>query len=141
MNVIRHDYVTTNGDVEVARMLGISYKCRVHITARQKWLPQVGAKGHKIERARVKEATETRGTTTETLLHAETCSHSPVSRPIITSHSSRSSNGAQRRGYNVYEIALGFRKKPGLLRDPQVSCSLVQFVLIQFFGVGGVRNA
>ena len=61
MNVIRHDYVTTNGDVEVAGTLGISYKCRVDIIARQKWLPQVGAKGHKIERARVKEATETRG--------------------------------------------------------------------------------
>src|SRR5215475_13577323 len=91
MNVIRHDYVTTNGDVEVAGTLGISYKSRLDITARQKWLPQVGAKGHKIERAHVKEATEARGTATETLLHAETCSHGPVSRPIITSHSSRSS--------------------------------------------------
>src|SRR5215475_721962 len=96
MNVIRHDYVTDNGDdVEVAGTLGISYKCRVDIIARQKWLPQVGAKGHKIERAHVKEATEARGTATETLLHAETCSQGPVSRPIITSHSSQSSNNPQ----------------------------------------------
>jgi hypothetical protein len=100
MNVIRHDYVTTNGDVEVAGTLRISYKRRVDIIARQKWFPQVGAKGHKIERARVEEATETRGTATETLLHAETCSHGPVSRPIITSHSSRSSNGPQGRIYS-----------------------------------------
>src|SRR5262249_1712588 len=51
-------------------------------------------------------ATETRGTATETLLHAETCSHGPVSRPIITSHSSRSSNGAQRRGYSTPVLPL-----------------------------------
>src|SRR5215831_14651395 len=84
-----------------------------------------GCKSHKIERARVKEATET-------LLDAETCSHGPVSRPIITSHSSRSSNGAP-------SFALLRRDKQ---RGATVSLSfrLVQFVLVQFLRVRGFGN-
>ncbi len=40
MNMIRHDYITANGDVEFALgMLGISDKCRVDFFARQEWLP------------------------------------------------------------------------------------------------------
>jgi len=85
MNVIRHDHITANGDVEVTLgALGISDKRRVDFLAREIWLPQVSAKGDKIERARLKETTKTRRAACELLLHAETCSHGPVSRPIIT---------------------------------------------------------
>jgi hypothetical protein len=45
MNMIRHDYITANGDVEVTLgTLGRSDKCRVDFIAPQKWLPQMRAK-------------------------------------------------------------------------------------------------
>ncbi len=60
MNVIRHDYITADGDVEFTLgTLGISDERRVNVIAREIWLPQVSAKGDKIERARVKETIET----------------------------------------------------------------------------------
>jgi hypothetical protein len=46
--------------------------------AREIWLPQVGAKGDKIERTCVKETTEPWRSPSEILLHAETCSYGPV---------------------------------------------------------------
>jgi hypothetical protein len=85
MNMIRHDYITPNGDVEVTLgTLGISDERRVDFIAREIWLPQVSAKGDKIERARVKETNETWRAASEILLHAELCSHGPAGRPIMT---------------------------------------------------------
>jgi hypothetical protein len=84
--MIRHDYITANGNVEVALgALGISDKRRVNFIACEMWLPQVSAKGDKIERARIKQTAETRRAASEILLHAETRSHGSVGRPIITS--------------------------------------------------------
>ena len=61
MNVVGHNDITADGDVEVTMgTLGISEKRRVNFIAREIWLPQVSAKGDKIERARVKETAETR---------------------------------------------------------------------------------
>jgi hypothetical protein len=72
MNMIRHDYIAANGDIEVPLgTLGIGDKCCVDFSARQKWLSQVGAKGDKIQRARVEETTETWRTASEIPLHAE----------------------------------------------------------------------
>jgi len=60
MNMIRHNYVAANRNVEFTLgTLGISDKRRVNFIAREIWLPQVGAKRDKIERARIKEAAET----------------------------------------------------------------------------------
>jgi hypothetical protein len=60
INMIKHDYITADGDVEVTLgMLGISDERRVDFIAREIWLRQVSAKGDKIERARVKETNET----------------------------------------------------------------------------------
>jgi hypothetical protein len=72
MNVVRHNDITANGDVEVTMgTLGISEKRRVNFIAREIWLPQVSAKSDKIERARVKETAETRRAASEILLHAK----------------------------------------------------------------------
>jgi hypothetical protein len=85
--MIRHDYVPANGDVEVTlSTLGVSDECGVNFIAREICLSQVGAKGDKIERARVKETVETRRTAAEILLHAISSSHGPVGRPIIASY-------------------------------------------------------
>jgi hypothetical protein len=59
----------------------------VDFIAREIWLPHVSAKGNKIERARVKETTETWGTASEIVFHAEICSHGPVGRSSRTSNS------------------------------------------------------
>jgi hypothetical protein len=73
MNVIGHDYITTNCDVVVTLgTLGISDKRRVDFIAREIWLPQVSAKGDKIKRAGIKETAETRRAASEILLHAKT---------------------------------------------------------------------
>jgi hypothetical protein len=105
MNMIRHDYITANGDVEVALGTpGISDERRVDFIAREIWLPQVSAKGDKIERARVKEPNETRRPATEILLHAETCSHGPEGRPILTGILALVDR-PQAGGYNFREIA------------------------------------
>jgi hypothetical protein len=86
MNVIRHDYITADGDVEFTLgALGISDERRVNVIAREIWLPQVSAKRDKIERARVKETIETWRAASEILLHEATCSHGPRGRLIITS--------------------------------------------------------
>ena len=83
MDVVRHDYITANGDVEVTlRTLGISDKGRVNFIAREIRLPQVSAKDDKIERARIKQTIETRRAASEILLHVKTCSHGPMGRPI-----------------------------------------------------------
>ena len=85
MNMIRHDYITANGDVEVTLgTLGKSDERRVDLSAREILLPQVSAKGDKVERARVQETNETWRAASEILLYAETCSHGPAGRPIIT---------------------------------------------------------
>ena len=90
MNMIRHNYVAANGNVVVMLgPLGISDKRRVDFIARKVWLPQVSAKGHKIERARVKETTETWRAASEIALHEKTCSHDAVGRPIRTIYSTR----------------------------------------------------
>ena len=48
MNMIRHNYVAANRDVEFTLgTLGISDKRRVDFIAREIWLPQVGAKSDK----------------------------------------------------------------------------------------------
>ena len=48
MNMIRHDYITANGDVEVTLgTLGKSDERRVDLSAREILLPQVSAKGDK----------------------------------------------------------------------------------------------
>ena len=107
MNVIRHDYITANGDVEVTLgTLGISDERRMNFIAREIWLPQVSAKGDKIERAGVKETTETRRAASEILLHEDTCSHGPAGRLIITSYSGPFIDRPQAGGYNIREIAL-----------------------------------
>lgn len=83
MNMVRHNYVAANRDVEFTLgTLGISDKRRVDFIAREIWLPQVGAESDKIERARVKETAETWRAAAKILLHKETCSHGPVGRPI-----------------------------------------------------------
>jgi hypothetical protein len=83
MNMIRHNHITAHGDVEVTlATLGINDKCRVDFIAREIWLSQMGAKGDKVKRTRVKETSETWRAPSEILLHAETCSHGPVGRPI-----------------------------------------------------------
>jgi hypothetical protein len=90
MNLIRHDHITTNCDVVVTLgTLGISDKRRVDFIAREIWLPQVSAKGDKIERARFKEAAETRRAPSEILLHPQTCSHGFTGRPIRTNYCTR----------------------------------------------------
>ena len=110
MNMIRHDYITTNGDVEVMlSTLGISDKRRVDFIAREIWFPQVGAKGDKIERARFKETTETWRSACEILLHAKTCSRGPVGRPMTSN--SRLLDRPQAGGYNFREIAYGFIRR------------------------------
>ena len=63
---------------------GISDERRVDFIASEIWLPQVSAKGDKMERARVKETNETWRPASEILLHAEICSHGPAGRPIMT---------------------------------------------------------
>jgi hypothetical protein len=63
---------------------GISDERRVDFIASEIWLPQVSAKGDKMERARVKETNETWRQASEILLHAETCSHGPAGRPVMT---------------------------------------------------------
>lgn len=94
MNMIRHNYVTADGDVEVTvGTLGISDKRHVDFLARQIRLPQVSAKGDKIERARVKETIETWRAASEIMLHEETSNHAPVYRPIRTSNSKLSLTG------------------------------------------------
>jgi hypothetical protein len=110
MNMIRHDYITTNGDVEVMlSTLGISDKRRVDFIAREIWFPQVGAKGDKIARARFKETTETWRSACEILLHAKTCSHGPAGRPMTSN--SRLLDRPQAGGYNFREIAYGFIRR------------------------------
>jgi hypothetical protein len=72
MNVIRHDYITAYGDVEFTLgTLGISDERRVNVIARKICLPQVSAKGDKIKRACIKDATETWRAASEILLHEE----------------------------------------------------------------------
>jgi hypothetical protein len=83
--MVRHDHVTTNGDLEVAfRALGKKDECCMNVVARQKRPSLVCAKGDEIERARVKNAIETRRRLSEISLHAKTCSHGPVGRRMQT---------------------------------------------------------
>jgi hypothetical protein len=107
MNVIRHDYITANGDVEFTLgALGISDECRVNFNAREIWLPQVSAKGDKIERTRVKETAETWRAASEILLHAEICNHghgAVQSDRVIPAFVDRPQAG----GYNIRHFALG----------------------------------
>jgi hypothetical protein len=72
MNMIRHDYVTANGNVEVTPgTFGISDKRCVDFIAGEMLLSQVSAKGDKIERACIKQTTETWRAAPEILLHDE----------------------------------------------------------------------
>jgi len=72
MNVIRHDYITANGDVEFSLgTLGISDERRVNVIAREIFLPQVSAKGDKIKRACIKDTAEAQRAASEILLHEE----------------------------------------------------------------------
>jgi hypothetical protein len=76
MNVIRHNYITTNCDVVVTLgTLGISDKRRMDFISREIWLPHVSAKGDKIERTGIKKTAETRRAVPEIVLHEELCSH------------------------------------------------------------------
>jgi hypothetical protein len=85
MDMVRHDHVTTNGDVEVALgTLGKKDECCMKLVPRQKRPSLVCAKGDEIERARVKNAIETRRTLSEISFHAKTCSHGPVGRRMQT---------------------------------------------------------
>lgn len=72
MNVIRHDDITANGNVEFTlRTLGISDERRVNVIAREICLPQVSAKGDKIKRACIKDTAETWRAASEILLHEQ----------------------------------------------------------------------
>ena len=72
MNMIRHDYVTANGNVEVTPgTFGISDKRCVDLIAGEILLSQVSAKGNKIERACIKQTPETWRAVSEILLHDE----------------------------------------------------------------------
>ena len=107
MNVIRHNYITANGNVEVTLgTLRISYKRRVNFIAVEKRLTQVSAKRDKVERAGIKETTETWRAPSEILLHAE-----PVATALWAVQSERVIpafvNRPQAGGYSLREIALG----------------------------------
>ena len=72
MNVIRHDYITANGDVKFTLgTLGISDERGMNVIACEKCLPQVSAKGDKIKRAGIKDTAETWRAAPEILLHEE----------------------------------------------------------------------
>ena len=72
MNMIRHDYVTANGNVEVTPgTFGISDKRCVDFIAGEILLSQVSAKGNKIKRACIKQTPETWRAVPEILLHDE----------------------------------------------------------------------
>jgi len=72
MNMIRQDYVTANGNVEVTPgTFGISDKRCVDLIAGEILLSQVSAKGNKIERACIKQTPETWRAVSEILLHDE----------------------------------------------------------------------
>ena len=107
MNMIRHDYVTANGNVEVTPgTFGISDKRCVDFIAGEILLSQVSAKGDKIERACIKQTTETWRAVSEILLH-----HEPVATALWPSNQKdlfgRSIDRPQAGGYKISETAAG----------------------------------
>jgi hypothetical protein len=88
MNVIRHDHVATNGDIEAGfGTFGKNGERRMNFVASEKRFSLVGAKSDEIQRARVKQATETWRAAPEILLHEEPCSHGPAGRTFFVVNS------------------------------------------------------
>jgi hypothetical protein len=86
MNVVMHDHLTTNGDVEgFFGALGEKNESSMDLILCKKPLSLVGAKSDEIRETRVKEAAETWRAASEILLHEEVGSHGPAGRPMQNS--------------------------------------------------------
>jgi len=86
MNVIGHDHVATNGDVEAGfGMFGKNGERSMNFLASKKRFSLVSAKSDEIQGPIIKDAAQTWRPSLEILLHEEPCSHGPVGRPIQNS--------------------------------------------------------
>ena len=72
MNVIRHDHVATNGDVEAGfGTFGKKGECRMNVIASKKRLSLVSAKSDEIQGASIKDAVQTWRPPPEIRFHAK----------------------------------------------------------------------